>query len=157
MDQVFIENLIAKHEGRRATVYKDTRGILTIGIGFNLEDGDAQDICDHFGLNIAALKNGTALLTNPQIDEIFQYQFTEATSEAMVLLPNFTTMPDKVQAVVVDLIFNMGPTRFSEFHDTIQALKSGKWVAAAQHLKESLWYTQVGDRAVEDCGLLMAA
>lgn len=157
MDQVFIENLIARHEGRRAAVYDDTEGVPTIGIGWNLLDADSQDICDHFGLDLSGLKDGTILLTNAQIDEVFDYQLNEAVSEAMVFFPNFVTMPNNVQAVIVDLLFNMGPTRFSQFHNTISALKSGNWTAAAAGLKASKWFTQVGGRAVEDCDLLLAA
>ena len=157
MDQTLIENLIAKHEGRRAKVYPDSRGIPTIGIGWNLTDKDSQDICDHFGLSLPGLLDGSILLTDAQIDEVFDYQLHEAISEAMSILPNFNTMPDTVQAVVVDLLFNMGLPRFSQFYNTILSLKNGNWEAAAENLRHSLWYTQVGHRAVEDCAMLEAA
>jgi GH24 family phage-related lysozyme (muramidase) len=157
MNRVLIEQLLVKHEGRRNKVYPDSRGILTIGIGFNLEDGDARDICDHYGLDLAALKSGTATLTDQQIDEIFDYQLTEAISESMSILPNFNQMPDTVQAVVVDMTFNLGLTRFSKFVSTIGQLKQGNYKQAAIDAKASLWAQQVPHRAADDIALLNAA
>lgn len=157
MDTALIQNLVTKHEGRRAKVYPDSKGILTIGIGWNLEDRDAQDICNQFGLDLTGLLNGTVLLTDPQIDEIFNFQLNEAITEAKSVLPNFDAMPDKVQAVVVDLLFNMGLPMFNQFHNTILSLKNGDWSAAAENLKESLWFHEVGTRATDDVGILESA
>lgn len=157
MDRTLIENLIGKHEGRRAAVYQDSRGVLTIGCGWNLEDGDSQDICDHFGLDLNALKNGTETLTEPQIDQVFSYQLSRTISEAMQLFPNFSTMPDTVQAVVCDMIFNLGIGGFSKFHRTVAALTAGNWKQAAIDAGESLWAQQVPNRAKDDISLLNAA
>jgi hypothetical protein len=76
MNRAFIEAL-GKHGGRRNKVYLDSPGIPTIGIGLAVEDGDVRDICDYYGLNLADLKAGTAILTDTQIDEIFDYQLRQ--------------------------------------------------------------------------------
>jgi hypothetical protein len=82
MNRAFIEAL-GKHGGRRNKVYLDSPEIPTIGIDLVHKNGDARDICNHYGLNLADLKAGTAILTDTQIDEIFDYQLTEAISESM--------------------------------------------------------------------------
>lgn len=157
MNEPFIQQLITKHEGRRAAVYLDSKGIPTIGIGFNLRDADAQDICDHFGISLPGLLDGTATLTDAQIDEIFDYQFHEAVSEAMTLFPTFMTMPDNVQAVIVDQVFNMGLPTFSQFHREIGAINAGNYKQAAIYAGQSLWAQQVPNRAADDIALLNAA
>lgn len=149
-----IEQLVQKHEGRRSVAYLDTMGNPTIGIGFNLNSSEAKDICDHYGLDLEKLKAGTETLTETQIDEIFDYQLTAVISQANSILPNFNAMPDGVQAVVCDLIFNLGITRFSKFVSTIGQLKAGNWKQAAGDLRSSLWFHQVKSRGTEDVAIL---
>jgi GH24 family phage-related lysozyme (muramidase) len=66
-------------------------------------------------------------------------------------------MPQVVQNVVQDLIFNLGLSKFMVFHDTVASLKAGDYSAAADHLTASLWFTQTGSRALEDVALLRGA
>lgn len=157
MNRTQIETWIAGHEGRRSVVYDDTVGKPTIGIGWNLDDAESQDICDHFGLNLAELKAGTAALTDAQIDEVFDYQLSEVIVQAGKLLPGFDAMPDTVQMVVCDMLFEMGEPSFSQFHETLAALHAGDWKLAAVHAGQSKWATQVPDRAKSDMQLLEAA
>lgn len=157
MDRTFTEELITKHEGRRVRVYKDSLGILTIGIGWNLEDPQSVDICEHFGLDLDKLKTGQQVLTDPQIDQVFDYQVTQATSSAMSVLPNFATMPDKVQSVVIDIMFQLGLTRFKKFVGTIAAFKAGNWKGAAAHYLDSLLAKQTPNRAADNAAILEAA
>jgi hypothetical protein len=51
----------------------------------------------------------------------------------------------------------MGLAGFSKFNQTIAALKARDWAGAADHLTDSLWFKQVGSRAVEDVALLRGA
>lgn len=157
MDRTLIEKLVTKHEGKTYSVYQDSLGNLTIGIGFNLDSSKAASICERFELSLNDLKNGTLLLSDLQVDSIFEFQLSNAISEAITILPNFNTMPDVVQAVAVDLIFNMGLSVFRKFHDTISSLERGDWKEAATNLKNSKWFHQVGNRGVENTALLEGA
>lgn len=152
-----IAELIEKHEGRRKTVYKDSRGILTIGVGWNLEDSESDVIAGHFGLDLADLKAGTLSLTDDQINQVRDFQINEAILAAKRYFPNFNTMPANPQAVIVDMIFNLGETRFSKFVSTIAQLKAGNWKQAAIDAGNSLWAKQVPHRAADDIALLNAA
>lgn len=150
-------DLTKKHEGLRLWVYTDTAGKKTIGYGFNLQAAGARDLCARFGLDFDALFNGKSRLAPDQAEAIFEYQFNQVLIQASLLFPNFSTMPANVQAVIADLIFNMGLPTFLEFHQTIAALKAGFWATAASDLKDSLWYSEVGTRGVEDVELLQNA
>lgn len=157
MNRPLIEKLIQKHEGRRKEMYLDTAGHPTVGIGWNLDSADSQDICDHFGIALADLKDGKVALTETQIDQVFDYQLTEVISQANSLLPNFPTMPDTVQSVVCDLIFNLGLHGFWQFHATVASLKADDWKGAAANLKDSAWFHQVKSRGTDNVAILEAA
>lgn len=157
MNWTLIENLIRKHEGVRNSVYTDSQGHLTIGIGWNLDDPDAAFMCSHFGLYLPDLRNGTMILSDAQIEEVFDYQVRSTISSAMKLLPNFLMMPDEVQAAVCDMVFNLGEPKFAQFHVMIAALSNGDWKGAAAAAGDSLWARQVPNRAKDDISILEAA
>jgi lysozyme len=48
--------------------------------------------------------------------------------------------------VVIDMRYNLGPTRFREFRRMIAALAAGDYTAAAAEMVDSRWYQQVGER-----------
>jgi len=146
-------SLIRRHEGLRLTAYKDTAGKLTVGYGFNLDASEAKAICAHFKLDYEAIRNG-APITEEQADAILDLQLGMVNAQAKTLFPNFSQMPCDVQAVVQDVIFNLGLGSFMKFHDTIASLKAGDWQGAADNLEDSLWFHQTGSRAVEDVALL---
>jgi lysozyme len=154
MNRTLIENLIQKHEGTRYSVYTDSRGNLTIGCGFNLDSGDAARVCGMFGINYQAVSSGTVSLTQKQVDDIFEYQLNMVIGQAIQTFPNFATMPDNVQAVICDVIFNIGIGAFNKFVNTIASLKSGDWMGAAVNLKDSEWFNEVGTRGTDDVALL---
>jgi GH24 family phage-related lysozyme (muramidase) len=157
MNRTLIEQLITRHEGTRLSVYKDSKGNLTIGIGFNLDSGDAARICGMFGINYNAVSSGAVSLTQEQVDDIFEYQLNMVIGQAIQTFPNFATMPDNVQAVICDQIFNMGLPKFKGFVNEIAALKSGNWQAAAAAAKDSDWFGEVGTRGTDDVALLEEA
>lgn len=146
-------DLIQRHEGLRLHVYDDTKGLQTVGYGFNLNASGAPSICAQLGLDYEGLKSGSVCLTNDQADAVFQYQLGMVQSAAARIFPNYGAMPETVKAVVCDLLF-MGEGTFLGFHQTIAALKAGDWKAAADDLVDSLWYREVGSRGVEDVKLL---
>lgn len=153
---MFTASLIRRHEGLRLTAYRDTAEKLTVGYGFNLDAGAAKAICASLKLDYEAIRNGSPI-TEAQADAILDLQLGMVNAQAKTLFPNFQQMPADVQAVVHDLIFNMGLAGFSKFHDTIASLKAGDWNGAAGNLEDSLWFKEVGSRAIEDVALLRGA
>ena len=156
MNDTFVRALITKHEGFRGTVYSDSRGKATIGIGFNLSDPTAPATCAAHGLNYQALLNG-APISFSDAQAVMSDQILSATFSATKLIPNFNSLPDDAQAVVVDMLFNMGQPVFAEFHATIAALKAGNCQLASIQIKNSNWYGEVGARGLEDVSLMESA
>jgi lysozyme len=157
MNRTLIEQTVEGHEGRRTVVYRDTRGNLTIGIGFNLDALGAEGICGMFNLDYDGLCSRNVAMTDAQVDEIFEYQLNLVIGQAMQILPNFATMPDSAQAAICDMIFEMGMGGFCKFTNTIRDLRTENYKQAAVDALDSEWAKQVPTRAADDAKLLEEA
>lgn len=117
---------LKRDEGVRLKPYTDTVGKLTIGVGRNLTDvGISDDEC-------------TALLQN-DIDKVL--------SQLDRSLPWWRKLDPVRQRVLVNMAFNMGMTGLLTFKNTLAAVQSGSYAAAAAGMLASKWATQVGARA----------
>lgn len=140
-------NFIKEHEGYRPKVYKDTLGIPTIGIGFNLTRPDARKIIQSVGAEYEAVLAGIDTLNDEQIKKIFNITVKIAYDDAKKWLPNFDSLPRNVKLAVLDLSFNMGYNRLSGFLKTKEHILKKDYNAAANELMKSKWATQVGNRS----------
>ena len=147
MDRKATENLIKKNEGVRFTVYADTVGKPTIGIGFNLERSGARDRIRAVGADYEKVLSGSIALSEAQVLGLFSLDLDDAIRDATALVENFSKHPDDVQAVIVDMVFNLGPRGFQNFTKTIAALEHEDYATAAAQMADSLWAAQVPNRA----------
>lgn len=154
MDIDAIKEHIQAAEGRRSSVYTDSRGHPTIGVGFNLDRSDAQAKIAALGLNYDQVRSGQQSLSNAQIDSLFNDDVNNAVSDARNLVSNFDDIPHDKQTVVTDMVFNMGAAKFAGFKDTIAAIEDEDWQAASAGMEDSNWYDQVGDRAKNDVSIM---
>lgn len=65
------------------------------------------------------------------------------------VLPWFNESPFVVKTVLINMAFNMGLKGLLKFRNTLGFVKEKNYKQAAQNMKLSLWYSQVGDRAEE--------
>lgn len=151
-----IYELIKKHEGVRPEVYKDTMGIPTIGIGFNLMRPDAKSILNKLGLNYNDVLNGRVSLTDKQMKEIFVECLNIAYNDAKRYIPSFDSQPKEVKLALIDLSFNLGLNRLNKFVKTREYILNGDYKSAANELKNSRWANQVGNRAKSVIGLFLS-
>ncbi len=160
MDERFLSRvkaLIANHEGRRAHVYLDTMGHPTIGIGFNLDRSDAPHKIAALGLSYDLVRGGQQDLTGAQIDELFAADVETAVAGARMVVASFDELASDAQAVLVDMVFNLGRVGLSNFHHMIAALADGDYERAAEEMKNSTWAAQVPLRANQDIAMMAAA
>lgn len=128
MDTSKLIDELVRDEGLRLKPYKDSMGILTIGIGRNLEDNgitaeEAYHLCRNDILGVEA-----------DLDHACR--------------PWWRHLDEVRQRVLANMCFNMGIDRLSKFHFMLAALAVGDWKKAAAEMKSSAWYGQVGVRAV---------
>jgi len=113
-------------EGVKNKPYKDTVGKLTIGCGRNLDDVGLRD---------------------SEIDFLLDNDIASAEKDARILVRAFDQLNDVRKAVVLNMVFNMGFSVFSQFRQTIAAINSGDYTKAAAGMRASRWAQQVGARA----------
>lgn len=126
--------LLIKHEGMRLKAYTDSVGKTTVGCGRNLTD-----------LGLSPIEAN--LLLKNDIDRVLL--------EAHQNFPWFNYLDSTRQDVVLDMLFNLGFTRFSQFHQLIEALTNQNYEKAAIAMLNSLWAQQVGVRARELSQMLL--
>ena len=119
-------DMIKRHEGQSLTPYKDSLGILTVGVGHNLEQP----------------------ITQEQSDLYLQADYEKAVSYCK-RYSWYDGLNEARRAVVENMIFNIGPGRFAEFKKTIAYIDSADYEAASVEMTKSLWARQVGNRANE--------
>lgn len=117
-------------EGVRSKPYKDTVGKLTIGVGRNLDDVG---------------------LMPSEIDLMLQNDIKSVINDLDNALPWWRQMSENRQGVLANMCFNMGigdsKRGLLSFKNTLAAMKSGNYEAAARGMELSKWAIQVGNRA----------
>ncbi len=114
------------HEGLRLKPYKCPAGKLSIGYGRNLED------CG---------------ITEEEAEELLLNDLEKAEED---LKRNFAWVENidrRKFYALVELVFNMGITRFKGFKKMLGACEKGEWSKASDELLDSLYAKQVGKRA----------
>ena len=144
-----LRHYIEVNEGRKAKVYNDTKGHPTVGIGFNLDRGNARAVMKSLGIDYDKVRAGQAILTDAQINHLFDHDVRTATSDAKEVVGSktFGELSEGRRIVVIDMVFNLGKAGLANFRKAISAIQQGNYNEAAKQMKDSAWYGQVGDRA----------
>ena len=165
MDLAKTKAWIERWEGRRNQTYDDKTGKAitpgcvalghpTVGVGFNLDANGAQAAIEALGLDYDQVRSGEQTLTDDQINALLDQTVNLAIQGAQQVIQNFDALPDDKQIVVVDMVFNLGVHRFSQFVHAIQAVNIQDWATASQQMQQSAWFRQVGARASADVNLM---
>ena len=123
-------------EGIVHEVYLDHLGLATFGIGHLVIDSDPE-----YGAEV-----GTAVAESRCI-EAFNKDVETVLSDCQTLYPNFDTLPEEVQQIIANMMFNMGRPRLSKFKGMKRGVDAEDWNAAADEMVDSAWYRQVTNRA----------
>ena len=113
-----IQNLLIQHEGERLKVYRDSKGILTIGIGRNLENKGISRIESRF------------LLQNDISDHIFKLE---------TYYPWFTNLDETRQCVLIDMCHQLGIRGLSLFKNFLAAMEAEDYRRASSEMLDSKW------------------
>ena len=141
-----ITKLIQKHEGFESKKYKDTRGIWTIGYGYNLEQRSTKRDLSNAGIDYNNVMRGGGI-TREQASRLLQASINVAISDARSIFPNFDSLPYNVQLILTDMSYNLGGPKLTKFVNLRNAIAKNDYTTAADEMVDSKWYRQVGNRS----------
>jgi lysozyme len=123
-------------EGVKYEIYLDHLGLPTFGIGHLVLETD-----DEHGQAV-----GTAV-SEDRVNECFDQDVEIVLADCRQLYEDFDELPEEVQLIVANMMFNMGFPRLSKFKGMKAGVDARDWNAAADEMVDSKWYRQVTNRA----------
>jgi len=137
--------MLTVDEGSKSLVYKDTKGKATVGIGFNMDDGNAQNVWKQANIpeSFSLVKSGTSELSKESSWKLLTVCVDNCKKDLAHFFPAF------------DTLHNMGSAIFSQFHTFIRLIKDNDYVGASSDLGNTSWATQVGKRKNRVMALLL--
>jgi lysozyme len=116
---------LRRDEGVRKTVYRDSLGIPTIGVGRNLESPGLSD---------------------SEIQLLLVNDVSTRGEELSEALSWYSELDQVRQEILINMGF-MGIAKLLQFHNMLTLMQAKKWDEAAEAMLDSKWATQVGARA----------
>ena len=118
---------IKEHEGLVLKPYKCPVGKLTIGYGHNLQDnGLSQSACEYILIE--------------DIEEAKKNLYAVFTKDF------FNSLKDNQKIAIIDMMFNLGLSKFLTFKKFIKAVKERNWDKASVEMIHSKAYIQAKRR-----------
>jgi len=131
-----IKEYIRSNEGESLKPYY-IENKLHIGIGHNLDDCGISRKVSEF---------------------IFEQDIEDVEDTLMnIFTGEWSLFPEKIQIVLIDMVFNMGKGSFLGFKKTISLLKKHNYKEAANELLKSVYATKLPNRALRNSELIKEA
>ena len=123
-------------EGVVHEIYLDHLGYPTFGIGHLVRESDPEH-----GANVGTKVDEARCI------EAFNQDVESVIKDCKILYSDFDDLPEEVQQIVANMMFNMGRPRLSKFKGMKRGVDAKDWNAAADEMVDSAWYRQVTNRA----------
>jgi len=133
-----IQDQLIRHEGMSLKPYKDTKGKWTVGVGRNFSDvpfseRELVEVLQH-----GVTKEWVLMLLDNDINNVLS---------DVIHFNWFDVLSDVRKKVIIDMVFNLGLSRFNGFKKTKEYLSIGDYENASIEMLDSSWSFQVGKRS----------
>ena len=136
MDLEKLRKQLEIDEGVKYEIYLDHLGYPTFGIG-HLVVPDDKEYREDVGTRVS----------EERVRECFDKDVESVLRDCTLLYKDFDELPEEVQQIVTNMMFNMGYTRLSKFKGMKRGVDARDWNKAADEMVDSRWYKQVTNRA----------
>ena len=123
-------------EGCVNSIYLDHLNLPTLGIGHLINEWDEE-----YGKPV-----GTPV-SEERVNELFDKDIQITIDECEQLFVNFQDLPEEVQQILANMMFNLGRPRLSKFRKLCKAVAERNWKECAIQMEDSKWHKQVTKRA----------
>ena len=127
---------VQDHEGLRTSVYLDSLGKKTVGIGHLVQPHEMERFAE--GVEIPM----------DDIMEIFEMDLNRAAAGADMLIEDKIghDVPQQLGEVILEMVFQLGTTGVGKFLKFFKALRVKDYKTAAAEMKDSRWHSQTPKR-----------
>jgi len=136
MDLDVLRKQIEADEGCKYEIYLDHLGLPTFGIGHLVTESDEE-----YNRPVGTF------ITTDRVAECFNKDVGTVLEDCERLYPDFDSLPEEVQLIIANMMFNMGYPRLSKFKGMKAGVDARDWQQAADEMVDSKWYHQVTNRA----------
>ena len=140
MDIQKLREELTLDEGCEYKIYNDHLGYRTLGIGHLIVQDDPE-----YNMEVGEE------VSEERVNECFAQDIEKVIEDCIILYDDFYTLPDEVQLIVANMMFNLGRPRLSKFIKMKTAIDNHDWQEAAIQMQDSKWYKQVPNRAERLC------
>jgi len=123
-------------EGIKHVTYMCSADRLTFGIGHLVTESDEE-----YNRPVGTF------ITTDRVAECFNKDVGTVLEDCERLYPDFDSLPEEVQLIIANMMFNMGYPRLSKFKGMKAGVDARDWQQAADEMVDSKWYHQVTNRA----------
>jgi lysozyme len=128
---------ISDGEGYKKMPYRDTKGVLTCGCGYNL----AENMLNLSSVELNYInKNG---MSETDAENYLVRCVKICIKEIEAKFDWWSKVDGVRQDAIINVVYNIGLPRFLGFHKTIGFLAHQRYVEAATELLDSKWASQV--------------
>ena len=127
---------ITNDEGCVFKLYNDHLGLKTFGIGHLVKKSDME-----YNMPL------DTPVSRKRINTVFAEDIMACIGDCSKWIKDFDKLPEEVQHILCNMMFNMGYTRMSKFRKLKSSIENNNWSTASKEMKSSKWYTQVTNRA----------
>ena len=127
---------LAEDEGCKNEIYLDHLGLPTFGIGHLITKNDPE-----YGKDVGTV------IEQSRVQSAFNLDIAVTIEDCHRLYKDFTDLPEEVQLIIANMMFNLGYPRLSKFKGMKAGVDARSWSSAADEMVDSRWYTQVPNRA----------
>ena len=136
MDRAKLEEELKLDEGCVYEVYEDHLGYPTFGVGHLITEKDPE-----------WKKSLGTEVSEERVHECLEKDLDIVLKDCKILYPDFDDLPEEVQHIVANMMFNLGRPRLTAFKGMKKGVDSKDWNKAADEMVDSRWYKQVTNRA----------
>ena len=133
--ETLVSELIAD-EGEVLSIYICTAGHETCGVGHMVRESDPE-----YGWPVGAP------ITKERSDELLKEDLKTVLNDCEWVITGFDVLPEEVQLIIANMMFNLGRPRFSKFVKLISAVEAADWGEAARQMEDSRLHVQLPERS----------
>lgn len=142
-------DMLRVDEGLKLTVYPDTLGYWTVGIGHLLtkikDKAKAIQILDTL---VGRKTNG--VITEKEARQIFANDVAAVKKQiknSSILAPIYDKVSDTRKLAIINMVFQLGLAGAEGFKNSLTLISNAQYTQAGKNMRASKWYSQTPNRA----------